>query len=271
MAVDRTTRPRVTVVTPVYNVVRYLEETVQSVVAQTYRDWELIIVDDGSTDPAARTALDELEQRGFTLIRTEDRGLAASRNTGARRGQGEFLLVLDSDDKLAPTFLERTVACLDAAPDAGFAVTGTRLFGSRRGKRMPPESDLVRLLCLNVVGSHWLTRRTCWEQAGGWPERSVADVDGVDDWSLAIAILEHGWRWAVVPEYLFHRRVREKSFSARNREPERRREILRELIRLHEATYREHHVEVFLTMDATIRRLQSTGPAAKARRLLRLL
>ena len=75
-------------------------------------------------------------------------------------------MVLDSDDKLAQTFLERTVACLDAAPDAGFAVTGTRLFGSRRGKLMPPESDLVRLLCLNVVGPHWLTRYVL--GAGGW-------------------------------------------------------------------------------------------------------
>lgn len=261
--------PRVTIVTPVFNFVRHLEETVASVVAQTYRDWELFIVDDGSTEPAADAVLDRLERRGFAVLRTENRGVGAARNHGIANGRGELILALDSDDKLAPTFLERTIARLDESPEAGLAVTGTRFFGSRHGKVIPPDCKLVELLCLNVVGSHGITRRTCWEEAGGWPTRDVGDVDGVDDWSFLISILEHGWTWVVVPEHLFLRRVREDSYSARNRRPERRRELLRELIRLHEPTYRDHHVDVFLVHDAKIRRLQSTGPAARARRLLR--
>jgi glycogen synthase len=266
---DTPAAPRVTVVTPVYNVVKYLPETVASLEAQTYPGWELIIVDDGSTDPAAAAVLDAYGERGFTLIRQEDSGLAAARNTGIAAGSGEFLVMLDPDNKLAPTFLERTIERLDATPGAGVAVTGLHLFGAIRGKVMPPPNDLVSLLCTNVIGPYGLTRRRCWEQAGGFPTRTDADIDGMDDWSFAISVLEHGWTWTVVPDYLFYHRVRRGSFAARNRQPGRRRELLRELIRLHEDTYREHHVDVFLHLDAKIRRLESTGPAARLRRLLR--
>ena len=262
--------PRVTVVTPVYNVVRYLRETVDSVVAQTYRDWELIIVDDGSTDPDAITTLDGYRQRGFTVLRQEDSGLAAARNAGIAAGSGEYLVMLDSDNKLAPTFLERTVARLDETPAAGVATTGIRFFDGLRGTSMPPEGDLVTLLCRCVLGGPFgLTRRACWEQVGGFPDGTVADIDGMDDWSFLISVLEHGWTWTVVPEYLFYHRVRRGSFGALNRKPERRPELLRELIRLHEDTYRTHHVEVFLAMDEAILDLQRTGPVAKLRRLLR--
>jgi glycosyltransferase involved in cell wall biosynthesis len=262
--------PRVTVVTPVYNVVRYLDETVESLVAQTYRGWELIIVDDGSTAPEAETVLDDYRRRGFPVIRQADSGLAAARNTGVRAGKGEFLVMLDADNKLAPTFLERTVAQLDAAPEAGVAVTGMHFFGALRGKSMPPPCDLVTLLRTHALGGPFgLTRRACWEQVGGFPERTQADIDGMDDWSFSISLVEHGWTWTVVPEYLFYHRVRSGSYAARNRQPERRRELLRELIRLHESSYREHHAEVFIAMDAKIRQLQSTGPAARLRRLLR--
>jgi hypothetical protein len=134
---------------------------------------------------------------------------------------------------------------------------------------MPAKCDLVTLLCTNVIGPYGLTRRACWEQVGGFPERKDADIDGMDDWSFPISLLEYGWTWTVVPEYLFHHRVRAGSYAARNRQPERRQEMLRELIRLHEQTYRDHHVDVFLHLDAKIRRLESTGPAARLRRALR--
>ncbi|HEU0304029.1 MAG TPA: glycosyltransferase family A protein [Gaiellaceae bacterium] len=268
-ATDTPGAPRVTVVTPVYNVVKYLPETVASLEAQTYSGWELVIVDDGSTDPAAVALLDGYRGRGFTVIRQEDSGLAAARNTGIAAGTGEYLVMLDPDNKLAPTFLERTIERLDATPEAGVAVTGLHLFGAVRGKAMPPPCDIVSLLCTNVIGPYGLTRRTSWEQVGGFPTRADADIDGMDDWSFAISVLERGWTWTVVPEYLFYHRVRRGSFAARNRQPERRQALLRELIRLHEDTYREHHVDVFLHQDAKIRRLESTGPAARLRRLLR--
>jgi glycosyltransferase involved in cell wall biosynthesis len=264
-------RPRVTVVTTVYNVVRYLGDAIGSLQAQTYKDWELVLVDDGSTAPEAEHALAEWERRGFTVIRTENRGIGAARNTGIAAGSGEFVIALDSDDRLAPTFLERTVAALDDAPEAGFSVPGVEVFGKVHGKRMPPEYDPVALLCSNVVGGYALTRRSCWEQVGGYPERPAADIDGFEDWSLLLSIVERGWRWAVVPEYLFHYRVRGDSMSASNRRPERRAEVLRTFAEYHEELYRQHAVDVFLAFDAKVRKLQTTGPCAFARRVLRRL
>ncbi len=267
-----TSSPRVTVVTPVYNLVRYLPETVASVDAQTYPHWEHVIVDDGSTSAEAAALLGTYERAGRTVIRTENRGIGAARNTGFSAGSGEYLLALDSDDRLAPTFLERTVAALDAAPGAGLAAPGFTMFGAVRGRRLAPEFDLVALLCGNVVGAFAVIRRRCWEEAGGYPERSdTLDLDGIDDWSLFLSIIGRGWTWVTVPEYLFEYRVRRDSKSASNREPDVRRDLVRTLARFHEPLYRDHVVEVFAAMDTKVRQLESSGPSARVRRLLRRL
>src|SRR5262245_28434263 len=112
--------PRVSVIMPVFNAGRWLPQALASVEAQTFRDFELVIVDDGSTEDRTRRLLDVAARRpGITVHRTDNRGPSHARNLAIERARGPYILPLDADDYLAPTFLARTVPVLDAHPDLG--------------------------------------------------------------------------------------------------------------------------------------------------------
>lgn len=104
----------VSIVVPVYNVRDYLEKCVKSVLAQTYEKWEMILVDDGSTD-GCREMCDALSAQDMRIrvIHKENGGLSDARNTGAKQAEGKYLLFLDSDDTIAPDMLAETVSAAE--------------------------------------------------------------------------------------------------------------------------------------------------------------
>ena len=113
--------PTVTVVIPCYNLGAYVNEAVQSVLDQTYRDFEILLIDDGSTDPITRHLFASYRRPRTRILRTENQGLARTRNLGIREAAGRYVSFLDADDVLEPTFLERTVPVLEADPSLAFA------------------------------------------------------------------------------------------------------------------------------------------------------
>jgi glycosyltransferase involved in cell wall biosynthesis len=131
--------PAVSVITPAYNVAAFIRDTLDSVFAQTFQDWELVIVDDGSTDDTAAIAAEYAARDGrVRLIRQENRGLAGARNTALAAAQGEFLTLLDSDDIWDPGFLASQLAVFARHPDTGLVTGSARWFGG------PFDGQLVR-------------------------------------------------------------------------------------------------------------------------------
>jgi glycosyltransferase involved in cell wall biosynthesis len=115
--------PKVSVIIPFLNAKKYLKEAVESVFAQTYKDWELLLVDDGSTDNSMEIAIDYVKQypekvRYLCHKGHNNRGISSSRNLGNRHAQGEFIALLDSDDIYLPEKLEQQVSILDLHPEA---------------------------------------------------------------------------------------------------------------------------------------------------------
>jgi glycosyltransferase involved in cell wall biosynthesis len=104
----------VTVVIPCYNQAHFLGEAIESVLSQSYRRFEVVVVDDGSTDETSEVAS---RYEGVRLIRQENRGLPGARNTGIRHSGGEFLVFLDADDRLLPGALEAGLGCFEAHPE----------------------------------------------------------------------------------------------------------------------------------------------------------
>src|SRR5262245_9882120 len=121
---SRAHMPRVSVIMPAYNVEPFVAEAARSVLAQTFRDLELVVVDDGSTDGTADVvaAIAATEPR-VRLVRQPNRGLAGARNTAMRMARGDIFALLDSDDLWEPEFLGEQVAILDARPSIDI-VTG---------------------------------------------------------------------------------------------------------------------------------------------------
>lgn len=115
------TSPAVSVVLPTYNRASLLTRAVESVIAQTYADWELVVVDDGSTDDTATVAAIYASKLGvrFVYLRQENRGSSAARNRGIEASRGRFIAFLDSDDEFAPAKLARQLALFERRPELG--------------------------------------------------------------------------------------------------------------------------------------------------------
>src|SRR4051794_26342282 len=105
--------PKVSVVIPCFNQGQFVDEAVASVLAQTCRDFEIIIINDGSTDEATNRKLAAYEHPKVQVIRTANQGAAGARNTGIDASSSPYILPLDADDKIAETYLEKALAVLD--------------------------------------------------------------------------------------------------------------------------------------------------------------
>lgn len=150
--------PRISVVMPVYNVESYVGEAVQSVLNQTFQDFELIIVDDGGSDRSFAICEGFGDAR-ISIIQQRNRGLAGARNTGIACARGEYVALLDSDDRWSPKKLALHLIHLAANPHIGVSYCGSRFIdqhGKRLRQRQVPKLLGVTqgdILCRNPVGN----------------------------------------------------------------------------------------------------------------------
>ena len=200
--------PRVSIVIPCYNHGTFLPETLASVAAQTYREFEVIIVDDGSTDDLTVQLLDRLDGQECHVIRTPNRGVSAARNRGISKASGQYILPLDADDLIAPEYLARTVTLLDGRAEVGVVFGERQFFGERQGVEPLSPYEARRLLVENLIYPAALFRKSDWAAVGGYNE---AMVDGWEDWDFWIAISALNKVVIRLPEILFSYRVRHAS------------------------------------------------------------
>jgi glycosyltransferase involved in cell wall biosynthesis len=192
--------PAVTIFIPCYNGGRFLPAALDSVARQTFRDFETIVVDDGSTDPETIAYLDRLPP-WVRLVRQTNRGLAGARNTGFREARADFVLPLDCDDTIEPELLSEIVPVLKAAPpDVAFVGTDLMLTGARSGPSHT-EFDAFAQLFHNQLHYGLLLRKSAWEKAGGYDESMRS---GYEDWEFNVALIDAGYRGVIVAKPLFN-------------------------------------------------------------------
>jgi len=205
--------PKVSVIIPCYNYANYLPDAVGSVLAQSYRDIEVIIVDDGSTDDTREVAGRLIREHGegrVRLIRQENQGLSAARNSGIRASKGEFSLPLDADDMLKPDYLERVLQAVGADKSVALTYTWTEHFGADTARERCGEFTLRNVMLRSGPPCTALIRKSAWEQVGGY---KTGMRFGGEDWEFTCSLYEAGYKGAVVPEYLFLYRKHGHSMS----------------------------------------------------------
>ncbi len=211
-------RPSVSVIIPAYNTAPYIGETLASVLAQTYTDFEVIVVNDGSPDTAElEVALAPFRDR-IQYIVQENRGLSAARNRGIAAGRGEFVALLDSDDVWEPDYLEYQLAVLERdgldvvysnATTFGDPLRSGRLFMDMHPSTGPVSIEsLVSQQC-NVMVSV-LARRDVLESAGLFDE-SLRSSEDFDMW---LRVVHGGGRIGYHRRSLVRSRLRRGSLSA---------------------------------------------------------
>jgi glycosyltransferase involved in cell wall biosynthesis len=191
---DMAAPPRISAVITAYNLAPYLVATIESVLAQQYPDFEVIVVDDGSTDESAAIAERFVADRRVTVIRQRNAGSAAARNAGARRARGELVAFLDGDDLAAPGRLERTAAEMSRHPEAALGYgritlisEDNRLLESRvRPGRYRTGWVAKELRYRNFIPfSTTMVRRTVFEELGGFDEAIRSSEDWEFLWRLS--------------------------------------------------------------------------------------
>jgi glycosyltransferase involved in cell wall biosynthesis len=239
----------VSVVITCHNLGRYVAEALDSVLGQTFRDFEVILVDDGSTDVETVSTLRSLTRPQTRLVRIENRGLPGARNEGIRQSSGRLLCFLDADDLLEPTWLEKGVAFLNANLNVAFVSHWLRTFGDESGEWKPERCDLETLLTVNTVNGAALVRREPLLAVGGYDESLV---HGCEDWDLWLTMVERGFCGAIIPEILFFYRRRADSMSRRMSLGDRPLRLFEALVRKHEQSYRQHLSAIVVAQERAL-------------------
>ncbi len=196
--------PRVSVIVPCHNGGRFLDSLLASLAGQTFRDFEIVIIDDGSTDPATRGKLDSFDS-SVRVVRQDNRYLPAARNRGFSEARAELVLPLDCDDTLEPAYLAETVPLLESAPeDVGFVFTHIRLTAGLEGVVARHHNRFDQLF-FNYLPYCMLIRRSAWQAAGGYDESLR---DGSEDWEFSIRLACAGFRAIELAQPLFVYSVR---------------------------------------------------------------
>lgn len=185
--------PRVTVVVPAYNAEKFLRATLESAAAQSFRDIDIVVINDGSTD--ATGAIAESIGHPVRVVHQSNAGMSASRNRGIASTDSEYIALLDSDDVWHPLKIERQLIAMSQRPDAGLCFTGflwwhgedqrAWLDAPRDGRLDERFSGWVyhELILDNwALPSSWLARRSMWEQTGPF----LCDNQQTDDWEYVV-------------------------------------------------------------------------------------
>jgi hypothetical protein len=192
-------RPAVSVIVPCYNGGQFLDQLTACLARQTFRNFETIVIDDGSTDSATQAKLASLGP-DIRVVHQENRGLSAARNTGFLEARAELVMILDCDDQLEPTYLQETFDVLESAPaEVGFAFTYGRMVGALHGIDRKYFNEFDELF-KNVLGYSMLIRKAAWRKAGGY---DVNMCDGYEDWEFNIRLIAAGYRGIAIQKPLF--------------------------------------------------------------------
>lgn len=202
-------RPKISVIIPCYNLGAYIDEAVDSVLAQTFQNFEIIVVDDGSTDPYTMRLMENYIRPKTKVIRTKNQGPATARNVGITHALGEYILPLDADDKIGKCYLAKASMILDGNPEIGIVYCRARFFGSSEEEWQLEPFSIETMLTKNVIFATALFRRSSWQKVGGY---NPLMVHGYEDYDFWISLLDREKVGVYrVNEILFYYRVRENS------------------------------------------------------------
>lgn len=208
-------RPLVSIIIPCYNQEQYLPQAIDSVLQQTVQDFEIIVVDDGSPGDVLKALEPYANDPRIRLVRQENKGLPAARNSGIRLARANYILPLDADDYIAPTFLEKTLALM--RKNEGIIYTDAILVfpDGKQDKLCLKDFDFALLLKGGIMLASSLYPKKMWRQAGGYPEDMKL---GWEDYAFWVAACSLGWKGYHLSEPLFYYRQREHSMRLEAKE-----------------------------------------------------
>lgn len=203
--------PVVSVIIPCFNQGEFIKETLESVLNQTFPDFEVIITDDGSDDIQTKEILKSLNHPKIRVIFSEHKGVCHARNLAISEARGEYILPLDADDKIGKTYLKKAVDIFSENPNIGIVYCEAEYFGLLNGKWDLPSYSLEGMLNQNCIFVSAMFRKADWAKVGGFnPNMSLIR----EDWDFWLSLIENGAVVFRIPKTLFYYRKQASSRSS---------------------------------------------------------
>ncbi|HVG41718.1 MAG TPA: glycosyltransferase family A protein [Chitinophagaceae bacterium] len=201
----------VSIIVPCYNQAAYLSEALESVLKQTYANWECLIVNDGSTDTTEDVACKWVKRDSrFRYHHTENKGVSAARNLGLKKAQGTYILPLDGDDIIHEQYLQKAMDLFKQRPNLKLVYCRLEYFGKKNDWVLPPY-NYKNLLVENMIFCSGVMKREEMLAIGGYDEKMV---HGFEDWEFYINFLDDAAEVIRIDEVLFYYRLKESSRDA---------------------------------------------------------
>lgn len=196
--------PIVSVVIPYYKRFDTIDDTLNSLDGQTFIGFETILVNDGTPDEASINKIDELKKNRPNLIvlNQVNQGVAKARNNGVSLAKGKYIICLDSDDILMPTFIEKALVVMETNPEISVVSSFMETFGVKKQEFRHVEYNPVELFSNNMVITAAAYRKKAWKVSGGYKSNI-----GYEDWEYWINLAKHGFWGKLIPEVLFGYRI----------------------------------------------------------------
>ena len=204
--------PRVSIIISCFNHGKFLPDAVANLDPQN-TFYEVIIVNDGSTEKETIEVIDTYRAKNFKVIDQENMGLAAARNTGISCARGEYTMLLDADNYIEPDFLEKAVEIFESDPTVDVVFSDAEYFGTKSGKWVVGEFNLQRLMIANYIDACAMVRKSVFEQLGGYDTKMKDIKSGWEDWEMWLRIGFSGRKFKYIPMVGFWYRTAENSMS----------------------------------------------------------
>ena len=198
--------PKISIIIPCYNHGQYIREAIQSVEQCTDKSlYEIIIVNDGSKDEYTIDMMDKLAAEGYHVINQVNQGLGRTRNNGIKAAKGEYILPLDSDNRIRPEYIYESIKILDAHPEVAMVYGDAEFFGDKSKRHVVGEFNLQNMMVENQIDACAVYRKSVWEAVGGYDEKMP--IMGYEDWDMWMNMTFKNYKFHYVPEILFDYRV----------------------------------------------------------------
>lgn len=210
------------VIIPVYNQGQYIDDVLECFTDYHRQHvYELIFVNDGSTDLYTLSKLKELEDQKFTVLHQDNSGVCVARNNGIKAARGNYILPLDGDDKIELNFIYESIEVLEKSAEYDVVYCDGEFFGQETGTFLLGEFNLQRLMIWNYIHVSCVYRKTIWERIGGYDPLA----NGMEDWDLWLSIAFKGSRFFYLKKTYFHYRILQGS-AWRSLKPRRRASLI---------------------------------------------
>ncbi len=210
--------PLISVIVPCYNYGRYLDRLMESLLKQTFQEFEIILVDDGSTDEFTVQKISQLELENLPnlrIFRQENQGVIAARNSGVAKASGKYIFPLDADDYIDPTLFEKALFYLESSSPDCFVYSWSFITGESEFVWKTTDIDPNVILEENRAGTPFFSK-AAFEKIGGYNEKMR---EGYEDWEFCVNLVGHGYVGKVIPEplYCYHVKNGARNYHARKK------------------------------------------------------